>query len=382
MAGGFDGDIVTLPGINPDCPDGITTLVNTLLSESLASTTKANYTSKMKLFIKFLMQYGLLNTSPQGAQPVIPEVTPTLLMFFSAYMVMKGLKSAGSIAGYCGAVKQWCLIHDRPDPTLNPRSQTIDIRYARLHRAIKRRLGTKSSERRPLSIDDLKNVLTSFRSGLIVHADMIDDFLAAVLLGFYAMLRVSEFTNRHTTIHDGLREASRSDIQFFGPPDDPDGFKFVVKVSKTTQFRTIQTLTIFKSPDPLVCPVRAMHRLYNTDPRAGSTPLFDFTRRTSNDKNRAVSGARSWFIREFQAATRFCGLSTSQIQSHSLRSGGATAYLQAGVDPYIIQRMGRWRSWCWMIYTWASTLHIQNAMESIAMCDHGAKPVNLDEVRW
>ena len=234
----------------------------------------------------------------------------------------------------------------------------------------------------PLSIHGLKSILAAISSGFIVHAHMIDDFLAAILLGFYAMLRISEFTNFYTSVHDGLREASRSDIRFFGPPEDPDGFKFVVKVSKTTQFRTIQTLTLFKSPDPTICPVRAMHRLYNSDPRAGSSPLFDFTRRTHNVTDRTVSGARTWFIREFQAAIRFCGLSTAEIQSHSLRSGGATAYLQAGVDPYIIQRMGRWRSWCWMIYTWASTLHIQNAMESIATCDHSANPVNLDEVRW
>lgn len=298
MAGGFDGDVVTLPGISSDCPDGITTLVNTLLSESLARTTKVNYTSKMNLFIRFLMQYGLLLMSCEGAQPVVPEVTPALLMFFAAFMVLRGHKSAGSIIGYCGAVKQWCLIHDRPDPTLNPRSQTIDIRYARLHRAIKRRLGTKSSKRMPLSIHGLKMLLAAFRSGFIIHAHMIDDFLAAILLGFYAMLRISEFFNFYTSVHDGLREASRSDIRFFGPPDDPDGFKFVVKVSKTTQFRTIQTLTLFKSPDPTMCPVRAMHRLYNSDPRAGSSPLFDFTRRMHNASGRTVSGARTWFIRE------------------------------------------------------------------------------------
>ena len=179
-------------------------------------------------------------------------------------------------------------------------------------------MGTKSSERQPLSIEGLKAVLHAFQTGLIVNSHMIDDFLAAILLGFYAMLRVSEFTNLYTTVHDGLREASRSDIRFFGPADDPDGFKFIVKVSKTTQFRTIQTLTIFKSPDPRVCPVRAMHRLYKTDPRAGSTPLFDFTKRSNNNNDRAVSGARSWFIREFQAAIRFCGLSTKQIQTLSL----------------------------------------------------------------
>ena len=127
------------------------------------------------------------------------------------------------------------------------------------------------------------------------------------------------------------------------------------------------------------------HAFY-TQPRARTlTRAHDhMPYRTGHDTtSRSTTEAlRGWFIREFQTAARFCGLSTAETQSHSLRSGGATAYLQAGADPYIIQRMGRWRSWCWMMYTWASTLHIQNAMESIATCNHNANPVNLDEVRW
>ena len=64
-----------------------------------------------------------------------------------------------------------------------------------------------------------------------------------------------------------------------------------------------------------------------------------------------------------------------------MRSGGATAYLHAGIDPYIIQRMGRWRSWCWMIYTWTSTSHIQHAMAAVAGCDESSLPTNSDGVR-
>ena len=35
------------------------------------------------------------------------------------------------------------------------------------------------------------------------------------------------------------------------------------------------------------------------------------------------------------------------------------------------------RSWCWMIYTLASTTHIEHAMASIANANCAAKPVNL-----
>ena len=382
MIGNFNGDYITQPGINPEVPGGITEEVNGLLAESYAVTTRANYTSKMTKFIAFAAQYRLVETAYNGADPVLPDITPMLLMFFAACLVREGVKRVGSITGYCSAVKQWCLIHDRPDPTINPRTGALDIRYLRLHRAIKRRLGTKATQREPLSVRALARILRALRSGFIVHTAMINDFVAAILLGFYAMLRVSEFTNKLVGTHDLIKEACRGDITFFGPTERPNGFRFVVKCSKTDQFRTTQTLHVYKTPDAALCPVRAMHKLFQNDPRPPGTPLFDFTTRTANTPGRPMSAARSRFITGFQRALRMCNLSTAKVQTHSLRSGGATAYLQAGIDPYIIQRMGRWRSWCWMIYTWASTSHIQHAMESISACDRNARPVNLDEVRW
>ena len=354
-----------------------------MLKESYAASTLKNYNSKMVKFLGFLSTYMLFDTARNGAHPTIPTITPTMLMFFATHLVRTGFTSAGSIAGYCSAIKQWCLIHDRPDPTLNPRTGVMDIRYLRLHRAIKRRLGTKASKREPLSVKDLRRVLRALRSGFTVHPIVTNDFCAATLLAFYAMLRVSEFTDLLASTHNITIEACRGDITFFpAGASEPEGFKFVVKCSKTDQFRTTQTLIIFRSTDPDLCPVRAMQKLFDTDPRPSTTPLFDFSARTDNAPGRTVSAYRGRFIAGFQATLVFLGISTAVIQSHSLRSGGATAYLQAGIDPYIIQRMGRWRSWCWMIYTWASTTHIQHAMRSIATCSDDSKPVNLEEVRW
>ena len=382
MIGSFHGGVVTHPGIPPQAPDGITQRLNNLLQQSYAPSTISSYESKMTVFITFLARYSLMLQEWNGANPTVPDVTPTLLMFFCVFLLMRGLTSAGSIAGYCTAVKMWCLIHDRPDPTINVSTNTIDIRYGRLHRAIKKQLGTKSSEREPLSLAGLKMLLAAFRSGFIVHPSMIQDWIAAMLLAFYGMLRISEFTNLTTSTHDVLREACRGDVTFFGPASKPDGFKFVIKCSKTDQFRVKQTITIFASPDHHICPVRAMHKLISEDQRDPHGPLFDFTSRTGNLPSRTVSAARSRFITVLQHAINYAGLSTKKVQSHSFRSGGATAYLLAGIEPYIIQRMGRWRSWCWMIYTWTSTTHIEHAMQSIAHCDDTTRPVNLDQVRW
>lgn len=202
-------------------------------------------------------------------------------------------------------------------------------------------------------------------------------------------MRTSKFTNLVTTEHDVLKEACRRDITFFCPEDRLTGFEFVVKCSKTDQFRVTQTITVFRSANPDLCPVAHMFELFSQDPRPATAPLFDFTTRTTNDPNRPTSAARSRFITGFQTAIIHAGLSTKKIQSHFLRAGGATAYLQAGVEPYIIQRMGRWRSWCFSIYTWTSTTHIQHAMLNLAGADDETRPLNceqarssLDLIRW
>ena len=117
--------------------------------------------------------------------------------------------------------------------------------------------------------------------------------------------------------------------------------------------------------------------------------MFDFTTRTTNSPGRDVSAARSRFVTAFQRAIVSSGLSTKKVQTHSLRSGGATAHLVAGIEPYIIQRMGRWRSCCFAVYTWTSTSHIQHAMSSLAAINTTAQHINpdsvrvdLDSVRW
>ena len=45
------------------------------------------------------------------------------------------------------------------------------------------------------------------------------------------------------------------------------------------------------------------------------------------------------------------GRPAADYGAHSLRIGGATAALAAGVDPSVIRLLGRWSSDCYEIYT-------------------------------
>ena len=60
------------------------------------------------------------------------------------------------------------------------------------------------------------------------------------------MLRVSEFTNQLVSVHDVAKEACRGDITFEGPAHGPTRIQVLVKCSKTDNFRTGQTLHVYK----------------------------------------------------------------------------------------------------------------------------------------
>ena len=46
-----------------------------------------------------------------------------------------------------------------------------------------------------------------------------------------------------------------------------------------------------------------------------------------------------------------CGLDPARFGAHSLRIGGATAALAAGLSPAAIRAAGRWGSDIWAVYT-------------------------------
>ncbi|EGZ23017.1 hypothetical protein PHYSODRAFT_409569, partial [Phytophthora sojae] len=60
-----------------------------------------------------------------------------------------------------------------------------------------------------------------------------------------------------------------------------------------------------------------------------------------------------------QAASR-AGLDPCAYGTHSIRRGGATAMLGAGVDRLVIKHFGRWSSDCYEQYTRMDGLTISN----------------------
>ena len=197
---------------------------------------------------------------------------------------------------------------------------------------------------------------------------------AAILNAFFGMLRISEYSTKTDAAHDftpGI-QATRGDVEIFPNILQPEGYRLTVPKSKTDQFRAGHTLTIYATGHPTLCPARAMAALFRLDQQPPTAQLFRFD---------GKSASRTTFVRIFDRLLVQCNIPTSNIKTHSLRSGGATAYLQTGTDPYIVAKMGRWASFCFTIYTWASTDHLKSAAQRLAYGSRKSAPVNLEPMR-
>ena len=154
-----------------------------------------------------------------------------------------------------------------------------------------------------------------------------DMLTAAMLLAYFGLLRVSEYTCPGPAIYDNTVHLSVSDVQVRWDR----GFALItIKQSKTDPFREGVQIRISVLGHYL-CPVHALVRfLFRRGPSPG--PLFIFQ-----------NGA--FLTRERVSDILVRALpNVPNINTHSFRRGGASALAAAGTPDHVIQVMGRWKS--------------------------------------
>lgn len=293
-------------------------------------------------------------------------------------LFLKIHKSYDSICHYVSAVRTWARANGRPDPAIDPTFNEPDGRYIKFMRSVKRSLAGRITKRRPLEskkfVEMLK--LQTRKGPLTFQLNM----RAALLLAWFALLRISEYTKKtEGEPHNPAIHLCRQDIQFFPSQAAPEGFRVNIKISKTDQWRVGHTLVVYATGDPNFCPVRAMADLFLHDPQTPLAPAFNFA---NPNEHLVPSSGRRRFTAAFNYLVTGVGLEPMEIMSHSLRAGGATALLRAGVSPIIVTQLGRWKSWTWTTYTWASEHHIRQAHRDMAHVNMNSTPVNLNAIRY
>ena len=247
--------------------------------------------------------------------------------------------SAKSIAKYVGQVRAWHL-----------RTQCThlcgDLDYSRLRdvlrgveRLIKqpqglRRFGVRTQD---LSQAIAMHVDTSSREGSM--------WAAAMATAFCGLLRGCELGLQDGETFDPTRHLTRADCTF---RKSQDGTLYMVLVMRPAKKGPGQQKTVpllIAAGGSLLDPVRLMQRYFALHPvsadAAATTPLFS-------------RGGRAITVREIrgmvQELMRRLGLDPRRYGAHSLRIGGATAALAAGMSPSTIRAAGRWSSEIYRIY--------------------------------
>ena len=175
---------------------------------------------------------------------------------------------------------------------------------------------------------------------LVGRSAVAANWRAALTVAFCGLMRGAEFAVEDGKTFNATRNLTRADIKF------GDGYVVIMMRPAKKNVRGKTVPLMLGGGGSMLDPVAALRELFELDPVSGAeaatTPLF-----------RSETGA-AFKVKEVRATVKLLmqyeGLDPARFGAHSLRIGGATAALAAGIDPNVIRMMGRWSSDIYQIY--------------------------------
>ena len=263
------------------------------------------------------------------------------------------------------------------DIRLNAQGE-IDFRLKRQLRSYTK-ADPPSQRVKPIPIQVVQAVLLSAHQ----TAPPDDAFLAVAdmtCLGFFFMLRPGEHTFSATNTPFRLQDVKlylgtrRLDLSTASPAE------FVAATSVSLTFTTQkngvkgEVISHGRSGHPLCCPVRAAVRRVRYLLARGFPPTAPLCRFTDRGRTRHVTAAQITLA--LRAAILLVDPASldilpDEVEARSLRAGGATALLCAGIDNNTIQLLGRWKSDAMLRYLHISASPVMNRYAAF-MYNNGA----------
>lgn len=306
--------------------DGLVRRRAILLGYCVAPTTATAYSSALASYIDFCDRHKF---------PLEP--TPDTLSFYIAYLsvFLKPNTIASYLSGICNKLEPFF-----------PSVRTV--RQARLVsqtlKGARRMCGTPDKRKRPLTADDIK-LLTDKFGNAKAHDDKL--LLAAIMVGFHGLLRVSELTQPSVKAHRDPRKLMlRHTVE-----ETASHITLVLPGHKADQFLAghniiLQRLDDFMDPSaPFLNYLSSRDKLFPLHPHLwlrqdGSVPTF------------------TWMV------NRIKSLFEGDVGGSSIRSGGATHLAICGASHQTIQAVGRWSSEAYRVYLRKHPIVVQSAIWS------------------
>ncbi|MDC0943262.1 site-specific integrase [Pelagibacteraceae bacterium] len=275
------------------------TLIN--LKNSKAKNTVRAYKSDFKDFGLFCVKNGLSNLPSE----------PKIVSLYLTYLSNKEAK----ISTIKRRLVSIGVIHKMKGHYLDTKHPIIIENLM----GIKRRKGTIQKGKKPLLINDLKNVIDVINKQNEPDLKKVRN-KALLLIGFSGGFRRNEIVS-----------LDLEDIEFVF-----EGVKIILKKSKTDQFGEGITKGIPHFDNSLYCPVTSLRRWINIS-KIKKGPIFvKFSKGSKITKKRLTDQSVALIIKDYLLKA---GIDSKNYSGHSLRSGFATSAAEAGAEERSIMEM-------------------------------------------
>jgi hypothetical protein len=241
-----------------------------------------------------------------------------------------GEVAGGTARSAVAAVKAWHIIHDAPW------KGGLRLRYT-LKGVEKLAPSSSTREERPPVTKEMVNQL---KRGLNLSIPEDAAVFAAACCAFWGQIRLGEILSDTQGTYVEGRIPLGSD---FGPPATPAGTR-VLRLPWTKTKGAKGDNSILCRQNSATDPVDATINHVSVNNIPPDQPLFSYR----NDKGRLVCLSRRKFLQRCNNVWKKHGVPS--ITGHSFRIGGTTHLLIAGVNPDVVQAMGRWNSEAFLIY--------------------------------
>jgi hypothetical protein len=277
----------------------LTAKVNEVFNNRRKDSTDRTLSSKLKKFGQFCTVYCLLDINQETQESELPDIGPMLLAYYVVWCTSNGITTFDSLKTYVSAVRGHARDNYLPDPTKD-KFGGPDVQY----------VGVMKGLQRSMVVDEAKikrTPVTKRRLDLITEAsldcDTIDPHLglnvaACSCLAFYLLLRLGEAVcptgKKHTINH-----AQRGDLRFHPTIESEviTHISFTFRVpTKSEQFRKGYEMLLFPTGTTW-CPVQLLVRLYKSQPRASTGPIFDFRTVTERTRGDLPHASRKAFVK-------------------------------------------------------------------------------------
>ncbi|KIK94236.1 hypothetical protein PAXRUDRAFT_460585 [Paxillus rubicundulus Ve08.2h10] len=182
----------------------------------------------------------------------------------------------------------------------------------------------------PMTIDDIKAI----RAFLNLDDPGDVAIYACMVIVFYSVARLGEFTVTATSKFDPAKHVTRQNVSFL---TDQNGLPVInIALPSTKCAPGGEDIQCASYKDCVSHPEAALRRHFRINPAPSSAHLFAW--RHPKSGLRPLSKAQ--FISRITSIAKRCGL--ADLKGHSLRIGSILFYLLKGIPFDVVKVMGRW----------------------------------------